>query len=105
MAEVGVITSALRNEANKWHDLSDQIAPVKSSVDGLTLSVTAFYVGDLNAGVHAVYYEAYRSFMAKVLAQGQVEFEQVGDALAKIADKYDEADAVAELNLNDIYTA
>jgi hypothetical protein len=104
VAEVGVITSALRNEANKWRQLADLIAPITSSVEGLTLNVTAFYVGDLNAGVHAACYEAYRSFMAKILGEGQVEFEQVGDALATIADKYDEADHVAELNLNDIYS-
>jgi hypothetical protein len=105
MAEVEVITSALRNEATKWRDLSDQVEPIKSAVDGLTLNAMAFYVGDLNAGPHAVYYESYRSFMARILGQAQVEFEQVGDALTRIADAYDEADEVAELNLNDIYTA
>jgi hypothetical protein len=105
MAEVRVITTALRNEANKWRGLSDEVAPIKSAVEGLTLGVTAFYIGDLNAVPHAEAYEQYRSYMAKLLGQAQVEFEQVGDALTKIADSYDESDEVSPmLDLNDIYT-
>jgi hypothetical protein len=105
MAEVGVITTALRNEANKWRDLSDQMAPIKSAVDGLGLDLSAFFIGDLNAGLHKAYYDDYRSFMSRILSQGVVEFEQVADALVKIADEYDKADAVTELDLNKIYSA
>ena len=104
MAEVTVITEALHAEANKWRTLSDLLRPAKTAVDGLTLGTFAFFVGDLNAGSHAKVYEEYRQYMARLLSQGQVEFDQLGQALDKTADEYDEADEIAELNLNDVYT-
>ena len=105
MAAVGVITTALRTEANKWRDLSDQLAPVKSTVDNLGLDLSAFFIGDLSAGLHKAYYDDYLAFMSRILGQGVVEFEQVADALIKIADEYDRADEVTELDLNKIYSA
>jgi hypothetical protein len=105
VAEVTVITSAVRDEAKKWRDLSDKLAPVKSTTDGLVLSQSAFFIGDVNAGMHSDAYEGFRSFMSAVLAGGVTEFEQVGDALDKIADAYDKSDAIAELDLNKIYSA
>jgi hypothetical protein len=104
MPEVGVITSALRNEGKKWRDLSDKAAPIKSTVDGLTLSWTAFYVGDANAQAHASVYAGYLSFMSTLLGGAVTEFEQLGNALDKIADEYDKADAVVELDLNKVYS-
>jgi hypothetical protein len=105
MAEVTVITAAVRDEAKKWRDLSDQLAPVKATTDGLVLSLSAFFIGDVNAGLHSEAYEGFRSFMSTVLAGGVTEFEQVGDALDKIADAYDAADDIAALDLNQIYSA
>jgi len=104
MSEVTVITSAVRDEAKKWRDLSGKMAPVKSTVDGMTLSTSAFFIGDLNAVPHAQAYEGFRSFMATVLGGGVTEFEQVGDALDKIADAYDDRDQIVSLDLNKIYS-
>ena len=105
MAEVTVITSAVRDEAKKWRDLSDKVAPIKSTTDGLTLSLSAFFIGDVNAGLHAQAYEGFRSFMSTMLAGAIAEFEQVGAALDKIADAYDNSDQIVALDLNKIYSA
>jgi hypothetical protein len=105
MSQVTVITGALRYEARKWRQLADRLAPVKSTVDSLGLSVSAFFIGDVNAVVHSQAYDQFQSFMASVLTDGVIEFEQVGMALDKIADAYDRADKIAELDLQQIYSA
>jgi hypothetical protein len=106
MAEVTVITAAVRAEAKKWQELSDKAAPIKAAVDGLTLSASAFFIGeDWTPTVHAEAYQGFQHFMAGILAGGVAEFDQLGAALNKIADAYDNADDVVELDLNDIYSA
>lgn len=105
MAEVTVISSAVRDEANKWRELSDQMAVIRSATDRLTLSASAFFIGDANAAVHSMAYDGFQSFMSTVLGGAVTEFEQVGTALDRIADAYDTADEIASLDLNRIYTA
>src|SRR5512139_2664978 len=104
--EVQVITDAVLDEAKKWRDLSAKLAPIKSAVDGLTLSPSAFYIGDgFNFLAHSQSYDNFRHFMSTVLAGGVTEFDQLGGALDRIAKEYDKADAVVALDLNKIYTA
>lgn len=103
--EVSVVTDALLDEAAKWRDLSDQVAPVRDAADGLDLGMTAFFIGDLNAGVHAQAYADFQAFMVTVLSGAVVEFDQVAGALTRIAKEYDRADAIVSLDLNSIYTA
>ncbi|GAA2357391.1 hypothetical protein Cme02nite_51010 [Catellatospora methionotrophica] len=104
-AEVTVVTDALLDEAAKWRDLSDQVAPVRNAADGLGLGVTAFFIGDMNALVHSQAYNDFQEFMVTVLSGAAVEFDQVAGALVKIAKEYDKADAFASLDLNQIYSA
>ncbi|MEQ4301171.1 hypothetical protein ABNF97_07230 [Plantactinospora sp. B6F1] len=105
MSEVSVITRAVYNEGKKWKQLSDQMEPIKAAVGGLDLSMSAFFIGDANAGGHSAAYNGFQSFMETVLAGAVTEFEQLGLALDRIADAYDRADEVVALNLNEIYTA
>jgi hypothetical protein len=104
LSEVSFVTSAIRDEAKKWRQLADQLAPIETAVEGLGLSAAAFFIGDLNAGTHSQYYNSYQQFMEKILGQGVVEFEQLAGALDRMANAYDHANAVIELDLNDIYT-
>ncbi|WP_144122484.1 hypothetical protein [Catellatospora sichuanensis] len=104
-AEVTVVTDALLDEAAKWRDLSDQVAPVKNAADSLELGVTAFFIGDLNALVHSQAYHDFQDFMVTVLSGAVVEFDQLAGALVKIAKEYDKADAIVSLDLNQIYSA
>lgn len=103
-AEVTVVTDALLDEAAKWRDLSDQAAPIRGAAEGLSLGVTAFFIGDLNATVHQQAYDDFQAFMVTVLGGAVVEFDQVAGALTRIAKEYDKADAIVSLDLNKIYT-
>jgi hypothetical protein len=99
-----VITEALRNEGRKWIRLSDQMDLPRATAEGLTLEISAFFIGDLNAVPHSQAYNTFHSYIVNVLRGAVVEFKQIGVALARIADEYDEADKVVSLNLNEIWT-
>ncbi|MET8197984.1 hypothetical protein [Micromonospora taraxaci] len=105
MDELNVITDALRTEGGKWLQLSDSATAVKGAAEGLSLDASAFYIGDVNAGVHAAAYRDFHAFMVGILAGAATEFEQVGEALRRVADAYDRADEVISLDLNTIYKA
>jgi hypothetical protein len=103
--ELNVVLSALRDEARKWHGLNDTVEPVKTVVQGLTLAPTAFFIGDANVVVHSQAYDGFQAFMVTILGGAVTEFEQLGAALNKIADIYDEADRVIAVDLNEVYSA
>ncbi|GII23036.1 hypothetical protein [Planosporangium mesophilum] len=103
--EVKVITESVRDEAKKWRSLADQMEPVKQAVHDMSLAPEAFFIGDANILEHHSAYCSYREFMEKALTGAVVEFEQIGRALDKIADAYDNADNVVTLDLNKIYSA
>lgn len=104
--EVEVITDAVVDEAGKWRGLSDQMEPIKAAVDGLDLSLSAFFIGDgFNFVINSNAYNDFQSFMATVLSGAVTEFDQLGGALDKIAKEYDKADEIVSLDLNKIYTA
>ena len=104
--ELNVILSALHDEARKWQGLSDTIAPIKTVVEGLHLDPTAFFIGmDANVAVHSAAYDGFQSFMVTILGGAVTEFDQLGTALNKIADIYDEADQVIAVDLNRVYSA
>jgi uncharacterized protein YukE len=105
MSEVTVVTEAVRSEAQKWRRLADQVQPIKTAVDDAGLDVSAFFIGDANAAMHAAVYRQYKEFISSVLAGGVTEFEQIGGALDRIADAYDNADQIVSLDFNKIYTA
>ncbi|GGU49746.1 hypothetical protein [Lentzea flava] len=110
-----VVTSALRAEAGKWDELSYRMAPVHRAVEGLTLSPLAFTALDavslagFSLGLPtapeqlARSYEEVRAFIANLLLDAEEEFSEVGDTLIKIADTYDEAEDVIELDLDQTY--
>ncbi len=105
MQELNVITDAVRDEAGKWLTLSDRVAAVKTAAEQLHLDASAFFIGDANTLIHSVAYRDFHTFIVGVLGGAVVEFEQIGDALRRIADEYDRADAVVSLDLNKIYSA
>lgn len=111
MAGYQVITAALRAEAPKWDEFAVEAASIRGAVESADLGLLAFFVGDpvtlgiaLDAGVHKRAYDGFQSYMESVLRGAETEFGQIGDALIKIADAYDKAEEVCELNLNEIYS-
>jgi hypothetical protein len=105
MATVTVITHAVENEAKKWRQLADKMEPIHGAVGGLGLGLTAFFIGDANAGAHSAAYNGYQTFMQNILSGAVTEFGQLAAALDKIAAAYDRADEIVSLDLNKIYSA
>lgn len=106
-----VITSSLRAEAPKWDEFEVEAKNARQYVEGATLDATAFFVVGPSApiepapDVHQQAYERFRAFIESVLRGAETDFPQLADALLMAANKYDEAEAEVELDLNEIYTA
>lgn len=108
-----VITEALRAEAPKWDDFAEVVAPIRDSVHDAFLGVPAFFCGDpvtlgmldLNAALHQNAYEDYRVFMAGLLEGALEEFAQMADALVKVAEKYEAAEKIIELDVDKVWDA
>jgi hypothetical protein len=103
MANVEVITEAVRAESRKWSHFAARMEPPRRAAADLFLEPSAFFIGNFNTGVHSAAYQRYQSFMVDILAGAVHEFDQLAAALGKIADEYDNADKIVELDLNRIY--
>lgn len=107
-----VITEALRAEAPKWDDFAELVGPIRDSVHDTFLGVPAFFCGDpvtlgfdINAALHQNAYEDYRIFMENLLTGAVEEFAQLADALVKVAEKYEAAEKIIELDIDKIWDA
>lgn len=106
-----VVTSAVRAEGTKWRGFADTIGKVNPVVKNATLGPAAFFVGDptslavdaLNAELLSQTYESLRSYVETALDGAVVEFNQIDDALQKIAHMYEQAEAITEIELQTIY--
>ena len=115
MADFQVVTAIVRKEAAKWDEFADEIGPVRDAIASMTLEPLAFFV--LDAITFATIplrlpappeelarsYEDMRSFIEKLLGEAQTEFAEIAGALVKIADTYEQAEAVVELELDNLY--
>lgn len=107
-----VISSAVRAEAPKWDEFTEVVKNTRAFIQGATLDKPAFFVLTPTAGIeisltpeiHQQSYEKVRAYMDSVLHGAEVEFPQIGDALIKAANRYDEAEEEVELDLNEIWT-
>ncbi|MFE9750065.1 hypothetical protein ACFYOT_34575 [Saccharothrix saharensis] len=114
MAGYQVITQALRHESPKWDEFAERAKQVLGQVVASNLEISAFFVGDptvlamsgtLRAELHREAYEKFRSFVESALRGAETEFPQIGDVLIDIANRYDEAEQLVELDLNQTYSA
>ncbi|MCP2322733.1 hypothetical protein HDA40_001240 [Hamadaea flava] len=109
-ATTEVVTDNLRLEADKWRDLSDEMAAVDSNPvgnDGLKLGLSAFFIGPTELVATALHSSAYNGFYAEVqdLIRGaKEEWLQLGEALDRMADEFDRTDQTAEADLEAVYT-
>ncbi|MBN9741680.1 MULTISPECIES: hypothetical protein [Amycolatopsis] len=109
MAGYKVITGALRTEAKKWDPHAEKIAGVHTAVSGMTLDISAFWIGDgvnflLTAGVAAIDKSAYdklQQFMEQKLSTAGADMGHIGDVLVKAANTYDQNEEIVELDLKD----
>ncbi|MEV6873894.1 hypothetical protein [Amycolatopsis sp. NPDC051128] len=106
-----VITSAVRAEGTKWRGFADTVGKVNPAVKNATLGEAAFFVGDpitlaagaFNAKLLSETYESLRAYVENALDGAIVEFDQIDEALQKTAQLYDQAEAITEIDLKQIY--
>lgn len=110
-----VITKAVRDEAPKWDGFAQKVEEIRRGVEDATLGQAAFFAGDpallgvaslaaaAVAGVHQRMYENYRSHVHELLAGAKVEFEQIADAVVRIAETYERQEEIGELSFKEIY--
>jgi hypothetical protein len=103
--ELNVILGALQDEAGKWNDLAERLAPIASAANSLTLGPTAFFIGTADFLLHSAAYNEFQTRMADVLHEGVLEFSQLATSLNRAAAEYDRADSIVELDLEKIYRA
>jgi hypothetical protein len=110
-----VVLAAVKAEVGRWDELAERVAPVHSSVQGAHLGLTAFFVADPSAMVglanvdgkaHADAYNHFVTVMENLLAGAKTEFPQIAGAVTKIANAYEAAEKIVEIeHLNEIYKA
>ena len=103
---VRVVTEAVENEGKKWNGLSDMLASVKSAVDDLSLDESAFYIGPqslADAAINSSSYNSFRAYISELLKGGVTEFDELGEALKKIAKHYDRTDQINAVDLKGIF--
>jgi hypothetical protein len=105
-----VVVPALRSEAPKWDEFAASTATIRGQVQSAKLEEFAFFVGDpvalavsFDAKAHSDAYEKFRSFTEGLLRGAETEFPQIGDALMEIAARYEEAEQMVEIDLNEVY--
>lgn len=111
-----VITKAVRDEAPKWDGFAQKAEEIRRAVEDATLGPAAFFAGDpvalmtglpiagsLDTMLHQRMYETYRSHVHDLLAGAKAEFEQIADAVGRIAATYEEQEEIGELNFTEIY--
>jgi len=116
MADFEVVCEAVRAQAKKWDELAARTRPARDYANSAVLGETAFLIIDptglaapltfdnpVRATVLKGAYESIQERMSTLLDQAVTEFEQVADALIRVAVAYEDADKILPLELNDIY--
>lgn len=102
--EVQVVKQALLDEAEKWKQLSADMAGVKRGIDGLNLYVTAFFTNNPGTAQMAkTAYDGVWQLMAKLAGEAAAEFNQINEALHRAHAEYEETDGKAAYDLSRIY--
>lgn len=103
--KIEVVTEAVENEGKKWNGLSDMLASVKAAVDDLDLDESAYFIGPQSvpdAAINSSSYNSFQAYISGLLKGGVTEFDQLGEALKKIAKHYDRTDQINSVNLEGI---
>lgn len=92
---------ALRGEAKKWINLTDDMAEIRSEAENrLRLASTAFFIGNFSEIVHYPAYQDFHGRMVTRLRGAEVEFELIALVLKRLADEYEEADQLSSAELS-----
>jgi hypothetical protein len=100
-----VVTEALGQESGKWINLADSMGVVRAATERMTLEATAFFIGDANTVPHYMAYQQFQTTMTSLLSEGETAFLGVSQVLREIQNRYDNAEDVIELDLNEVFSA
>ncbi|HEY8473786.1 MAG TPA: hypothetical protein VIL37_14285 [Natronosporangium sp.] len=93
-----VVHEALRTQAQRWDDLSSEMAAVARNVAGLGLGESAFWIGlpypDLRAELYAMAYQQFQQYMLELFEGAAREFKELGVALKQAASGYAKVDRI-----------
>ena len=103
MTRVSVDTEAIRAESRKWATLADDMSVARTGVLGTWLGPSAFFIGNLTELIHHPAYQSFLDRIAGRLHGAEVEFELISLVLRRMADAYDEGEALNTRTLDDLY--
>ena len=104
-----IITDNVREEADKWRDLSGDMTGVHQNpvANGLELGSSAFFIGPSELVATETHHNAYVSYLdhvKKLVTGAATEWEQLYFALHRMADEFDATDQTAKADLEKVYT-
>lgn len=104
-APLEVVTGAVRAEAGRWDQVSAEMYTIARDLGNLWLNETAFWVGATLPGELAEQYRRMHLLMYTTVNGGVTETGQLGDALRRVAQLYDDTDSTDHFNLTEQFTA
>ena len=104
MPDISLETEAIRAQGRRWKGFADRLTPVRTTVEGLSLDESAFFVGELTGGAYARAYADFWISMVGLLREAEIEFDLISTVLKGVADSYDEVDATTTRDLNKLYS-
>jgi hypothetical protein len=104
-----IITDNVREEADKWRDLSKDMKAVAQNpvAHGLDLASSAFFIGPTELVATATHHTAYVDYLhhvQKLVGGAATEWEELRSALHRMADEFDTTDQTVTADLEKIYT-
>ncbi|HEX8345241.1 MAG TPA: hypothetical protein VF657_10995 [Actinoplanes sp.] len=106
---IEVATEAVRGEARKWFEFSNQISDIATAMGVMTLQPAAFAVVDITGimtGIdQAGSYTATQEWLTKLFRNATGEMELFGEALLRCADEYDRTDGRSAKSFDTIATS
>jgi len=108
-ATTRVITDHVREEADKWRVLSDDMGAINKNPignNGLELGSHSFFLGPTELVPQEMHFRAYSGFyddVKRLVAAAVTEWHQLGGALDRQADEFDRTDQTVKADLDKIY--
>ncbi|MEV1287958.1 hypothetical protein [Micromonospora sp. NPDC049679] len=95
-APIEAATEGIRAEAKKWYGFADTTETIAQQMASMTLQPAAFAVIDVSAAMTTVdqhgAYTTTQGWLTQLFRDAAQRFNELGDALKKCANEYDETD-------------
>ena len=104
--EVKLVYSSLEAEAGKWHKLHGDMQALRTKIDLRDLVPTAFMLpttaGAVPGAGEAISYLIFQQWMMRLCGQAADEFAQIGQALLRSIEYYQQADYQSAAELGEV---